>query len=224
MITVISYIISLSSCFIRNKNCINRLESRHILRSSSSSSSSSPIATLDDRTLWELKLLLRKDGSPGDAVSAIARVRFIESRGYEPPQGVVFVEDDLNGLIKVNDKGLTSNFKLSEDINDRKDGLWIWGLFEEPKYPYLYFTLNVYDTVFVGEEEKKIYGEGVPGDKFFVRFDHIRDERGSVILSNGQITFQKEELVKVDPLGIGGKINGGDIENAGLITIQPIFK
>ena len=93
-----------------------------------------------------------------------------------------------------------------------------------------YFTLNVYDTVFVGDDpetavEKKIYGgTGVPGDKIFVRFDHTRDEKGSVILRNGQITYQNIELVKVDPLGVGGSINGGDIESAGLIDIQPILK
>jgi len=188
-------------------------------------SSTGQIATLDERTLWEIKLLLREDGSPGESCSAIARVRFLEFQNYEPPQGFVFVEDDINGLVKVNEKGFTSNYKLSEDINDRKDGLWIWGLFEEPKYPYLYFTLNVYDTVFVGEEEKMIYGsKGVPGSKLFVRFNHSRDKKNNVILSNGILTYKQAEMVKVDPLGIGGEINAGDEINAGLIEISPVFK
>ena len=85
----------------------------------SSSSSTSTIATLDGNTLWEIKLLLRKENLPSYSVSAILRVRFLESINFEPPQGYVLVEDDLNGLVKVNEKNLTSTFKLSEDINDR---------------------------------------------------------------------------------------------------------
>ena len=94
-----------------------------VLSSSSSlvlsSSSSTTIATLDGNTLWEIKLLLRKENLPSYSVSAILRVRFLESINFEPPQGYVLVEDDLNGLVKVNEKNLTSTFKLSEDINDR---------------------------------------------------------------------------------------------------------
>ena len=114
-------IITTVSCLIRNVLVDNRIsgQTRRSVRDNAAALRSLPVATLDERTLWELKLLLREDGSPGEAVSAIARVRFIESKNYEPPQGYVFVEDDINGLIKVNDKGLTSNYKLSEDINDR---------------------------------------------------------------------------------------------------------
>ena len=193
-------IITTASCLIRNVLVDNRIsgQTRRSVRDTNAAALRSlPVATLDERTLWELKLLLREEGSPGEAVSAIARVRFIESKNYEPPQGYVFVEDDINGLIKVNDKGLTSNYKLSEDINDRKDGLWIWGLFEEPKHPYLYFTLNVYDTLFVGEEEKKIYGRGVPGEKLYIRFNHARDKNNNVLLSDGIITYQQIEMVQV---------------------------
>ena len=39
---------------------------------------------------------------------------------------------------------LSGKWTLSEDKNDRKDGLWIWGLFEEPKYPFLYFNLGLF--------------------------------------------------------------------------------
>lgn len=83
------------------------------------SSSPSKIATLDSNTLWEIKLLLRKDDKPSISSTSVIRVRFLESINYEPPQGYVYVEDDLNGLVKVNEKNLTSTYKLSEDINDR---------------------------------------------------------------------------------------------------------
>ena len=39
--------------------------------------------------------------------------------------------------------GPTSNtWLLSEDPDDRKDGLWIWGLFEEPLYPFILLKLS----------------------------------------------------------------------------------
>lgn len=99
---------------------------------------SSPL--LNDKTLWRIRMRLEKVGFK--SIEAIARIRFIPDRGYEPPQGRIFVEDDFYGIIRVDDKGYSGSWTLSEDKNDRKDGLWIWGLFEEPKYPYLYFSFG----------------------------------------------------------------------------------
>lgn len=111
-------------------------------RSCMTMSSVQPIkrALLDSSTLWRISITLTKSGSK--SIEAIARVRFIEDRNYEPPQGRLFVEDDFNGLIKVDEKGYAGSWTLSEDKDDRKDGLWIWGLFQEPKYPFLYFSLG----------------------------------------------------------------------------------
>ena len=83
-------------------------------------------------------------GTVGDReVSAVLRLRLLEDRGYEPPSGRVFIEDDFNGLVRVDERGYSAyKWTLSEDKDDRKDGLWIWGLFEEPKYPYLYFSIG----------------------------------------------------------------------------------
>jgi hypothetical protein len=53
------------------------------------------------------------------------------------------VQDDYYGLIRCDEKGYSGTWTLSEDKNDRKDGLWIWGLFEEPKYPYLYTYFGI---------------------------------------------------------------------------------
>lgn len=85
-------------------------------------------AYLDQRSLWRVTLRLRKDGHRD--VEASLRVRFVEDRGFEPPSGRLFVEDDLNGLVRVDEDGFSAlKWGLSEDKNDRKDGLWIWGLF-----------------------------------------------------------------------------------------------
>ena len=97
-------------------------------------------ALLDSSTLWRISITLNKSGFK--SIDCIARVRFVEDRNYEPPQGRIFVEDDFNGLIKVDEKGYAGSWTLSEDKDDRKDGLWIWGLFQEPKYPFLYFSLG----------------------------------------------------------------------------------
>lgn len=104
------------------------------------SSPSPKRALLDSSTLWRISITLNKSGFK--SIDCIARVRFVEDRNYEPPQGRIFVEDDFNGLIKVDEKGYAGSWTLSEDKDDRKDGLWIWGLFQEPKYPFLYFSLG----------------------------------------------------------------------------------
>jgi hypothetical protein len=95
---------------------------------------------LSESNLWRITLSLRRDGCK--TVEAVARVRFVADGQYEPPQGRLFIEDDNNGLFKCNDQGYSGSWTLSEDKNDRKDGLWIWGLFEEPKYPFLYFFVG----------------------------------------------------------------------------------
>lgn len=104
-------------------------------------------ALLDKSTLWRISLTLSKSGFK--SIETIARVRFIEDRDYEPPQGRIFIEDDFNGLIRVDEKGYAGTWTLSEDKDDRKDGLWIWGLFQEPKYPFLYFSLGKVNHIII---------------------------------------------------------------------------
>eukprot|EP01041_Mallomonas_annulata_P009833 gene9833-20451_t len=185
---------------------------------------SSQKSTLDEFTLWRLSIRLEKEGFKDS--NAIIRIRFVESRGYEPPQGRIFVEDDYNGFIKTNENGYSGVWSLSEDKNDRKDGLWIWGLFEEPKYPYLYFSMDVYNSTVLpsGQEEPIFGGEGIPNDKLNIRFSHSRDDVKGVVLDAGEITYQLVEFVGADPLGIGGKVNVGDTINAGKIDIRPVFE
>lgn len=79
--------------------------------------------TLTEKSLWRLSIRLEKQGF--SLVEATSRIRFIQARNYEPPQGKIFVQDDYNGLIKVDQNGYAGTWTLSEDRNDRKDGLWI---------------------------------------------------------------------------------------------------
>jgi hypothetical protein len=79
----------------------NRLPSKLLLIMSDNQQTKK--ALLDQSTLWRISLKLTMSGYK--QIDAIARVRFIEDRNYEPPQGRLFIEDDFNGLIKVDDKG-----------------------------------------------------------------------------------------------------------------------
>eukprot|EP00607_Mallomonas_marina_P000714 CAMPEP_0182429944 /NCGR_PEP_ID=MMETSP1167-20130531/35326_1 /TAXON_ID=2988 /ORGANISM="Mallomonas Sp, Strain CCMP3275" /LENGTH=189 /DNA_ID=CAMNT_0024614373 /DNA_START=103 /DNA_END=672 /DNA_ORIENTATION=+ len=180
-------------------------------------------ATLDEFTLWRISLRLQKEGFKDS--SASIRVRFVEARGYEPPQGRVFVEDDYNGFINTDDNGYSGAWSLSEDKNDRKDGLWVWGLFEEPKYPFLYFSLDVFNSTIAasGEEEPLFDGLGIPNNRLNIRFSHSRDQEEGVKLESGEISYQEIEYMKADLLGVGGEVNVGDIVDAGKIDIRAVF-
>jgi len=193
---------------------------------SMSTPSTLPVATLDGNTLWRLAIRLEKPGSK--SIEAVVRLRFVEDRGYEPPQGRIFVEDDFYGMIKVDDKGYASRWMLSEDKNDRKDGLWIWGLFEEPKYPYLYFSLFVFKSIILasGLEEPIFGGDGVPGDRLNFRFSHFRnDPAKGAELTAGEMTYDIAETVQADPFGLGGTVNVGEPVPAGqVLGMRPVFK
>ena len=181
-------------------------------------------ASLDEGTLWRLSLRLARDGHP--EVEAVLRVRFLPDRGYEPPQGRLFVEDDLNGLVRVDERGLSAfRWTLSEDKDDRKDGLWVWGLFREPNYPFLYTSLAVFDDVILpsGEAAPIFGGEGVPSGRVYLRFSHRPDKELGTVLSSGEVSCRLSETARADPLGLGGSVEVGEFVTAGSVQIQPVF-
>ena len=96
-------------------------------------------AYLDEGSLWRLNFKLVKEGQKD--IDFYLRVRFIEQRGYEPPQGKIFVEDDTRGVVKVDDNGYSGIWTLSEDKDDRKDGLWIWGNFFSSQSPMIFIHI-----------------------------------------------------------------------------------
>ena len=180
---------------------------------------------LSSGTLWRLRLNLI--GEDGDSVlKATVRLRFVEERGYEPPSGKIFIEDDYSGLIRTNEKGYASSWTLSEDKNDRKDGLWVMGLFEEPKYPFLYFTLGVFDSFLLpsGEEQQfsllkgKTSG-GIPGDKLSFQFNHLNKGKEGRVLSGGTVRYKRSEILNL-PLT---KVDIGEDISAGTVELTPIF-
>ncbi|EJK56943.1 hypothetical protein THAOC_23071, partial [Thalassiosira oceanica] len=103
--------------------------------------------TLTDETTWRLRLLLNdvtsSKGAKLDGKLFVIEGSFIEEEGYEPPQGTFVANErrsssgeDLSESDTTILKVKSSRWKLSEDPDDPKDGLWIWGLFKEPLYPF----------------------------------------------------------------------------------------
>lgn len=178
------------------------------------------LPSLTDKSLWRLNIKLNKDGYKQVEISA--RIRFCVQQNFEPPQGRVFVEDDFNGFLRVDEKGYNSNWKLSEDINDRKDGLWVWGLFEVPKYPFLYFNMPVFDTYILpsGEEEKIPFE--IAGSVLRARFNHVEEKETGVQLSEGLLNMKLTEMMRADPFGVGGAVNVGDEVTVGTISLTPV--
>ena len=199
---------------------------RSLSRASSSALSMAERAPplLSGNTMWRLRLnLVGQDGKP--ALRATARIRFVEDRGYEPPSGKIFVENDYSGIIRTNEKGFASTWTLSEDRNDRKDGLWVMGLFKEPKYPYLYFSLGVFESFLLPSGEEQPFSlmdgsAGVPGDKLNFVFNHLNKgpEEGRV-LSGGIVTFKNSEILNL-PLT---KVDIGEEVSAGSVELSPVY-
>eukprot|EP00529_Nitzschia_sp_RCC80_P030584 CAMPEP_0113523266 /NCGR_PEP_ID=MMETSP0014_2-20120614/45618_1 /TAXON_ID=2857 /ORGANISM="Nitzschia sp." /LENGTH=302 /DNA_ID=CAMNT_0000421353 /DNA_START=28 /DNA_END=936 /DNA_ORIENTATION=+ /assembly_acc=CAM_ASM_000159 len=212
--------------------------------SSSASSSSSTKTTLDENTTWNLRMVLQnlptKQGKSVDRIIAI-RVKFIEEVGYEPPQGeVVQVMDTVEGGEDTSGGGgggglspkiVSSRWQLSEDPNDRKDSLWIWGLFAEPLYPFMLLRLDFDEISLPGSATEEAGGDAsatstadaIAPFKLFAQIDHKRED-GQVILSSGaDLTIKQKETIKADPFG-AATIDLFDDVKVGKLQIQAITK
>ena len=92
--------------------------------------------TLTDETTWNLRFVLNgvttEKGRKVDEIFSIS-AQFLEDDGYEPPQGSLSqMQGDEPSRLQI----VKSRWQLSEDPEDRKDGLWIWGLFKEVRVSF----------------------------------------------------------------------------------------
>jgi|LauGreStaDraftv2_3_1035109.scaffolds.fasta_scaffold113301_1 hypothetical protein len=147
--------------------------------------------TLTAATTWRLSLSLEAaDASMKPALPLIANIVYDETPGYEPPQGTVGVVSTLpegvlaSGVI-VDARGRkksTLQWKLSEDPDDPKDSLWIWGLFKEPLYPFILSSLKL-ETEWAGYPA---------GTEIFLQGEHRRDKKTGTRLGAGTLTLRKK--------------------------------
>ena len=168
-------------------------------RSSSLPSAIYAKKTLDEETIWRLRFLLK--GIPTERGKRVdemltADVCFVEDRGYEPPQGIVMVlpsKEHPNAATLTIEK---SRWQLSEDPNDRKDGLWIWGLFSEPLYPFLLLTMEMSRIPLPGDD-----GDFIKPLQLYAQITHKRDETEGVMLSSAELNVREILTVNADPFG-----------------------
>ena len=64
----------------------------------------------------------------------------------------------------------------------------------------------------------------MPGNKLIFRFNHDRDATLGAVISNGIMQYKLTEWVKADPLGLGGKIDAGEVFIAGQVLLEPVFE
>jgi hypothetical protein len=160
-------------------------------------------STLTEETVWNFRLFLEgvptvKGKRRNESFSI--NVAFNEDEGYEPPQGTLrqimkdaeSIESKEAGQLTI----VNSRWKLSEDPNDRKDGLWIWGLFSEPLYPYLLLSMETASLALPGENDDFIMPL-----RLFAQIDHRRDDTKGVVLANAELKVRELETVNADPFG-----------------------
>ena len=162
------------------------------------------MTTLTDETNWDLRFLLKglptENGKKVDEIFSVS-AQFIEEEGYEPPQGYVRQLGTEVGSDSGEEEGsrlkiVNSRWLLSEDPSERKDGLWVWGLFKEPLYPFLLLQLEIDRIPVPGEDN-----DAIKPLKLYAQLNHKREKEIGVILSGADIKVRELEQVKADPFG-----------------------
>jgi hypothetical protein len=176
-------------------------------------------STLTEHTTWRLRFVLQgvmtKKGKKVDEIF-VATCKFLEEDGYEPPQGALQQVELTSDRLKVT----ASYWKLSEDPNDRKDGLWIWGLFKEPLYPFMLLQLETAAVPLSGNANAD--GEDVDEIlplQLYAQINHSRDSEMGVILQGAELNVRQMETMKADPFGVS-MVDVFEERNVGTLSIQ----
>jgi len=192
-------------------------------------------ATLSTDTKWKLRFVfdgvLTGLGKRADGLYVV-EAQFIEDEGYEPPQGTLHTvisippneisnadTSDSNAsetTIKKNQLEIVNGrWKLSEDPDDRKDGLWVWGLFKEPLYPFMLLELETKELQLPGEER-----DVIKPLQLYAQISHKRDQDAGVILDASTLTIREMETVKADPFG-AATVDIYESVSVGQLSIKP---
>lgn len=179
-------------------------------------------STLTDETTWRFRIVLNGvQTEKGKKVNElfVVEAQFLEDINYEPPQGSVVqilpdkTEDGENSrTLKIKD----GRWKLSEDPNERKDGLWVWGLFKEPLYPFMLLQMETEKVPIPGEEQ-----DFVKPLKLFAQINHSRDDKLGAVLEGATLNVREVESMKADPFG-GATVDIYEEKEVGKISIQPV--
>jgi hypothetical protein len=184
------------------------------LSASSSTPQTTSITTFTDETIWNIRLLLQ--GLPTEKGKKVDefftfKARFVEEDGFEPPQGTLKVGGDEETRLKIT----KSRWLLSEDPNDKKDSLWIWGLFKEPLYPFLLLQLETDRIPLSGDE-----GDFVKPLKLYAQLIHKRKD-GGVTLQGCDLKVREMETFNADPFG-AAKVTVYEEVSVGKLSLDPL--
>ncbi|CAM9173402.1 unnamed protein product [Ectocarpus sp. 6 AP-2014] len=172
------------------------------------------VPTLSGSTQWRMLLSLKDPtlgGEAGDTTEVAVRVRFDEERDFEPPQGSLEVIEDNPYFTQQAGK---ARWTLSEAEDTRGAGLWVWGLFKDPLYPFLLLQVNNLEIPLKG-------GAKIAPGRLYVKVDHRRDDELGPTLKSGTVGVKIVERVRVDPLGMAE----ADITNVvpcGSVQFRPV--
>mmetsp|Transcript_7955 Transcript_7955/g.9746 ORF Transcript_7955/g.9746 Transcript_7955/m.9746 type:complete len:279 (-) Transcript_7955:11-847(-) len=196
-------------------------------------------ATLDEGTTWQLRFVLNRvptnKGKRANELLFVTKLHFIEEEGYEPPQGEIRQvdvevsstpgDDDEDGNDEAEDLpsrgrlGIAGGrWQLSEDPEDRKDGLWIWGLFKEPLYPFMLLQMETEEVSLGGEGEE---ADSVGPLKLFAQISHVRDDTAGVVLKSATVNVRQMETMKADLFG-AAKVDVYEEVGVGQVSFQPM--
>lgn len=190
-------------------------------------------ATLTTATTWRLRLLLNDvkttNGRKLEGQLFVVEGKFIEEEGYEPPQGL-FQETrqpaapppeegdgaDARGATSL--EVSSSRWKLSEDPDDPKDGLWIWGLFKEPQYPFMLLQMETKELVLPSSTDGE-NSDSLPPLKLYAQLNHFRDKaEGTVELQSANLNVRVMEKIQLP----GASVDVFEEEAVGQISFQPL--
>eukprot|EP00560_Eucampia_antarctica_P010011 CAMPEP_0197828832 /NCGR_PEP_ID=MMETSP1437-20131217/5354_1 /TAXON_ID=49252 ORGANISM="Eucampia antarctica, Strain CCMP1452" /NCGR_SAMPLE_ID=MMETSP1437 /ASSEMBLY_ACC=CAM_ASM_001096 /LENGTH=183 /DNA_ID=CAMNT_0043430231 /DNA_START=355 /DNA_END=906 /DNA_ORIENTATION=+ len=178
---------------------------------------------MTESTTWQVRAQFKKIvTTKGKIVSPtfLFEWKFMEDENFEPPQGTLQVltkdDDKDNNNVFSLQKG---RWTLSEDPNDRKDSLWIWGLFKEPLYPFLLLTMETPTIPCGGDDDDD---DSIPPLEIYSQITHRRDNtRGAILSSSPTImTARVRETVNADLIG-AAQVEIYEEKSIGQITIQP---
>jgi hypothetical protein len=180
------------------------------------------ITTLTPATKWKLRFAIQgaptEKGRKADQLIFTWTVQFMEDEGYEPPQGTLvqlpMVQEDVSNVLQM----VKSRWKLSEDPNERRDGLWVWGLFEEPLYPFLLLEIQTdrWNHPTSNGEENVILPL-----QLFAQVKHRRDKELGVTLESAELRIRQVETVQADPFG-AASVDLFQEVGVGQVSFQPI--
>lgn len=188
------------------------------------------LTTLTDETTWRLRLLLNDitttNGRKLDGQLFVVEGKFIEEEGFEPPQGIFTPtakivtseeEEETSGGMALDVS--SSRWKLSEDPDDPKDGLWIWGLFKEPLYPYMLFQMETKELTLPSSVDGE-NSDSIPPLKLYAQINHIRDKDGvsGVELKTANLNVRILEQIQLP----GATVDLFEDEKVGQVSFQAL--